>query len=801
MEKTYKSYIKLVYFLLLLLVISFLPFNIKYTKADGYYLISDEQTLKDWLLDTNSVQTNNPSAQITQNINLNWGNVSTYPSIINNGSTLNGNNNTIYLQGFNGTTPGGETYGQIALFVNFISGTLTNVNFEINSEFDIRIHADTAQKNEQLYVGVICGRLENGTVNNCRVNINNNIWFNTDTKGLTNASDASSNHFGVVAGGMWGSAVISNVSVIQQANTTIQLYADQGFAYLRLGMICGDPYKSDQGIPLIKNIYVERGGYIKFKNRGAFSAGGEIFGNVVADLDTGSDGANHWVNIDGVILYLPIGTDLRSGITHNHERRRTDNTRGYIIGATKDGTINYSVQNIYALQNNLQDNCITCVGNGYTYLDTANYNYQFVNDSLQISAKGENQFIWSITRNSTNEKIDVYSQAAVSVLTDKYNVSTSVNKDSLTIENGAYINQATFGFESTEVTYSGDEYKPIFTINGETINSGFSVVVNNNLNSTITSGNQATFDLIYSENPNGIFIHENKYYVAKEDIDFTNTKMTILQKDLDLTYIFGNIYSNSFKIEGLVKDEKITINGSEFSNGLYVLDCNNNDVVKNISFGNGIIETNYSINRNGFEDYQFIVSPFTVNVDQGITITDLDNDLANFENNVLTIYSKDFKTLNLNFAQPEGMLNLVTLENSASKTYDITNSLSDGTMQYIINQYAENDFQFLTNISLKETLKKVVVKIDVQGIEQIENITTANEKEIVKFGDYLVLSSDYNEEITLNVDLKDNIITNYQIKFFVNNQEQTIENNSLTFMAKGDEYNIINIRIVLEEIV
>ena len=140
---------------------------------------------------------------------------------------------------------------------------------------------------------------------------------------------------------------------------------------------------------------------------------------------------------------------------------------------------------------------------------------------------------------------------------------------------------------------------------------------------------------------------------------------------------------------------------------------------------------------------------------------------------MLTIYSKDFKTLNLNFAQPEGMLNLVTLENSASKTYDITNSLSDGTMQYIINQYAENDFQFLTNISLKETLKKVVVKIDVQGIEQIENITTANEKEIVKFGDYLVLSSDYNEEITLNVDLKDNIITSYQIKFFVNNQDRS----------------------------
>ncbi len=795
MEKSYKSYIKLVCLLFLLLVISFLPLNVSYTKSDGEYLISDEQTLKDWLLDTNSVQTNNPSAQITQNINLNWGNVSTNPSMINNGSTLNGNNNTIYLQGFNGTTPGGETYKEIALFVNFISGTLTNINFEVNTEFDIRIHKDTAAGNNQLYTGVVCAKLENGTIKNCSVFINNNIWFNAD------GGTSSSNHFGVIAGGMWGNAVISNVSVIQQANTTLQVYSDASFSFLRIGMICGDPYKNDNGIPLIKNVYVERGGYIKFKNKGIFSAGGEIFGNVVADLDTGSDGENHWVNIDGVILYLPIGTDLRSGITHNYERMRTDNTRGYIIGATKDGTINYSVQNIYALQNDLQDNCITCVGNGYTYLDTTNYNYQFVNDSLQISAKGENQFIWSITQNSTGEKNDVYIQASNSVLVNKYNVPTSVPKDSLTIENGTYINQSTFGFESIEATYNGEEFKPIFTINGETINSGFSVVVNNNLNSTITSGNQATCDLIYSENPNGIFLHDNKYYVAKENIDFTNAKMTILQKDLDLTYISGNIYNNSFKIEGLVKDEKITINGSEFANGIYVLDCNNNDVVKNISFGNGIIETNYSINRNGFEDYQFIVSPFTVNVDQGITITDLDNDLANFENNMLTIYSKDFKTLNLNFAQPEGMLNLVTLENSASKTYDITNSLSDGTMQYIINQYAENDFQFLTNISLKETLKKVVVKIDVQGIEQIENITTTNEKEIVKFGDYLVFSSDYNEEITLNVDLKDNIITNYQIKFFVNNQEQTIENNSLTFMAKGDEYNIINIRIVLEEIV
>lgn len=785
-----KNHLKFIYILLLLLTITFLPFNINKTYSEGEYLISDGQTLKDWLLDTNSIQTNNPSAKLTQNITLNWGNVASHPSRIMQNSILNGNNFTIYLQGFNGTTQSGEYY-EISLFTDIIYGTLENINFEVNTEFDIRIHEDTAARNTQLYTGVICGKLENGLINDCNVYINNNIWFNADTKLLT---DASSNHFGVVAGGMWGNSVISNVSVIQQANTTIQLYSDAGYSFLRLGMICGDPYRNDNGIPLIKNVYVERAGQIKFKNKSSV-AGGEIFGNVVADLDTGGDGANHYVNIDGVILYLPVGTDLRSGITHKQERMRVDNTRGYIIGATKDETLNYSVQNVYALQNNLQDNCITCVGTGYTYLDTTNYSYQFVNDNLQITAKGDNQFIWSIIRKSTGETNDVHVQVSASILTDKYNVPTSVAKDSLTIENGTFIEQSTFGFEATEVTYKGEEFKPIFTINGKVINSGFEVVCKNNLNSTVTNGEQATCDLVYSENPNGIFLHDNKYYVAKENIDFTNATMTILQKDLNLTFTPGNIYTNIFEVSGLVKEEKITINGTEYSNGSYVLDCVNNDTEKTISFGDGIIETNYSINRVGFEDYQFIVNSFTVSVDEGITITDLDNSLAKFEDNVLTIYSKDFKTLKLNFSQPEGMLNQVVLENLNDKTFDISNVLTEEVMYYTINQVQDNDYQYLTNILLKKSLKKVALKIDIQGKDKISSLSFGDNKELVKFGSYYICSADYNEELTIQVDLLEDFVDGYQIQFLINNEEQITSGNILTLNAKGNEFNIMNITI------
>ena len=117
-----KNHLKFIYILLLLLTITFLPLNINKTYSAGEYLISDEQTLKDWLLDTNSIQTNNPSAKLTQNITLNWGNVASHPSKIRQNSILNGNNFTIYLQGFNGTTQSG-TYYEISLFADIIYGT------------------------------------------------------------------------------------------------------------------------------------------------------------------------------------------------------------------------------------------------------------------------------------------------------------------------------------------------------------------------------------------------------------------------------------------------------------------------------------------------------------------------------------------------------------------------------------------------------------------------------------------------------------------------------------------------------
>ena len=792
-------YKKLLIVLSLALIFTFLPF-IQSVNAVGEYEISTQDQLKEWLQDTNSIQTNNPNAILTSDITLNWSGAAPNNAVINDNSVLDGKNYSIHIDGGNDTIGSGSNKSSfLGLFVTTIYGTLTNVNFDMVNNRDIEISSDTASQNDKVFTGFISAQIINGNVLNCNISINKNLYFTSGGTWSSN-TDVSSNHFGIVAGWLEGASLIKNTSVIQQAGTLIKVTTEnRADNFMRIGLIASDSYKNDQGTPQITNVVLERWGNLELRNRNWNNNGNCIYGIVVADMSTVSENdANHAVNINGVI-YNGVGGSVTNQITYEKDIGGSNWHHVYFVGRIGDNNPhgNYTIENVYSyvefsdvslLQ---EDAGVSIIPSGYTFAFDSNEEGVVV-----VNRSGEpNEFIWSINQNTSSNIIYCYDQISNNVKISKFNTDRSIGQESLQIDLGQKVEISTFGFEATEVTYKGEEFKPIFTINGEVINSGFEVVCENNLNSTVTNGEQATCDLVYSENPNGIFLHNNKYYVAKENIDFTNATMTILQKDLNLTFTAGNIYTNTFEISGLVKEEKITINGTEYSNGSYVLDCVNNNTEKTISFGDGIIETNYSINRVGFEGYQFNINPFTVSVDEGITITDLDNSLAKFEDNVLTIYSKDFKTLKLNFSQPEGMLNQVVLENSNEKTFDITNVLTEEVMYYTINQVQDNDYQYLTNISLKESLKKVALKIDIQGKDKISSLSIGDNKELVKFGSYYVCSADYNEEITIKVDLSAEFTESYQVQFLVNNEEQITSDNILTLNAKGNEFNIMNITI------
>lgn len=790
----FKVNIKIISLLVLLLAFLMLPFGqFEPTTAEGEYQISTEQQLKDWLKNTNNVQTNNTNAVLTQNITLNWGNVATYPATIEDGSVLDGQNHTVYLQGGTFTTPGGISYGQFGLFADFVIGTLKNTKFELLSDYNITIHADTAQRNESIYTGVVCGKLQGGTIDNCEVYLDKNISWGTNTKGGTNLTDASSNHFGVVAGGMWSDAVILNTKVVQTANSTITITASQGFSYLRFALICSDPYYDDSGSPTIQNVYIERNGQVIFSNNGNLSSGGEIYGGVVADIDTGGSGGNHSVNIDGVIFKSSY-TEIYGGVTFNNRRQRSDNIHGYIIGARKENkTSNFTIKNIYSLTELASTDYVSSATIGYTLLPSG-YDYTFNGDNLVVTNNdSQGKFIWSISNNTGDNYNQLYKALSKTASIAKKTVDTSTLKDTLTISLGQIIDNAIIGFESAQVVYSGVAFQNVrIRIGDEIISSGFGVDYSNNLNSSVTSGTNATFALQYPDREDGIFLTDKKYFVEKSGISYDNEEMTINPAPLTITYTEGDVYTNNLSISGLVNGQQVTIDSAKYGNGSTSFDCLNNSTTKTISFTDGVIETNYAIMQNGLEDLTFVVSPKTISISDGITVTNADGNNAVFSENVLTIYSKDYQTIELEYSQPVGYLNRVDLTSSEGHSFSISSSLSDNVMSNTISSDTANELHYLDSIVLNESLQKVAVKIGIDT-SLISNLTI-NGQRPVKYGDYLLIDADFGEELEFVITLLDDY-QDYTISYSIASEPSQVEGNSFKINAISQANNIMLITI------
>lgn len=790
----FKVNIKIISLLVLLLAFLMLPFGqFEPTTAEGEYQISTEAGLKDWLNNTNSVQTNNPNAVLTQDITLNWGGVATYPATIEDGSSLDGQNFTIYLQGGTSTTPGGTLYGQLGLFADFINGTLKNTTFELLSDYNITIHADTAQKNKLLYTGVICGKMESGTIDNCTLIIDKSINFSTNTKGGTNGTDASSNHFGAVVGGMWGNSVVSNTKVIQTSNSTITVTAGQGFSFLRVALICSDPYSDSTGTPTIKNVYVERNGYVVFGNR-SLIAGGEIYGTVVADLDTGDNGANHNVIIDGVIYNSTLTNEVYGGVTYNNRNQRSDNIHGYIIGARKESGSNFTISNIYSLIELTSTDYVKSATIGYTQLPSG-YSYGFNGDNLVVTnGDSQGKFIWSISNNTGDDYNELYKQLLNAVEIPKKTVDTTTLRDILNITLGQIIDSAIVGFESAQVVYSGVAFQNVRIRIGDEIieDDDFDVNYADNLNAYATSGKNATFSLQYPDREDGIFLTTQKYFVEKSGISYDNEEMTINPAPLTITYTEGDVYTNNLSISGLVNGQQVTIDSAKYGNGSTSFDCLNNSTTKTISFTDGVIETNYAITQNGLEDLTFEVSPKTISISEGITVTNADGNNAVFSENVLTIYSKDYQTVELEYSQPVGYLNRVDLTSSEGHSFKISSSLNDNVMSNTISSDTANELHYLDSIVLNESLQRVAVKIHIDT-SLISNLTI-NGQRPVKYGDYLLIDADFGEELEFVITLLDDY-QDYTISYSIASEPSQVEGNSFKINAISQANNIMLITI------
>ena len=790
----FKVNIKIISLLVLLLAFLMLPFGqFEPTTAEGEYQISTEAGLKDWLNNTNSVQTNNPNAVLTQDITLNWGGVADYGSIIEEYATLDGQNHTIYLQGATANAHSDQNYGQYGLFVDFIEGTLSNTNFEILSDYTITIPYGSSDGNTDLYVGVVCGKMQSGKVNNCNVTVDKNITFNTTRNNLLSSS---SNHFGVIAGGMWGNSEVSNTSVIQTSNSTINISCEQAYSFLRVALICADPYYDSTGVPTISNVYVERDGYITFWNRGGNvgnSSGGEIYGSVVADLDTGGSGENHNVIINGVIYNSTLTNEVYGGVTYNNRNQRSDNIHGYIIGARKESGSNFTISNIYSLIELTSTDYVTSATIGYTQLPSG-YSYGFNGDNLVVTnGDSQGKFIWSISNNTGDDYNELYKQLSNAVEIPKKTVDTTTLMDILNITLGQIIDSAIVGFESAQVVYSGVAFQNVrIRIGDEIISSGFGVDYSNNLNSSVTSGTNATFALQYPDREDGIFLTTQKYFVEKSGISYDNEEMTINPAPLTITYTEGDVYTNNLSISGLVNGQQVTIDSAKYGNGSTSFDCLNNSTTKTISFTDGVIETNYAITQNGLEDLTFEVSPKTISISDGITVTNADGNNAVFSENVLTIYSKDYQTVELEYSQPVGYLNRVDLTSSEGHSFNISSSLNDNVMSNTISSDTANELHYLDSIVLNESLQKVAVKIDIDT-SLISNLTI-NGQRPVKYGDYLLIDADFGEELEFVITLLDDY-QDYNISYSIASEPSQVEGNSFKINAISQANNIMLITI------
>ena len=820
------KHFNVIYVLVVFLLFALMPITISST-AEGEYQISDEQTLKNWLQDSGSVQTNNPNAVLTTDITLNWGGVAPDgvgqgSSAVNSGSTLDGQGHNVIIQGGSHvTSENGRGWGNltktnnspyyVGMFVQYIYGTIKGINFSFASDKTVTIAYYKNKDNEQIFTGMIAGSIENGRVENCSLTIDKNITYNErnayNTINDGEIAGSGSNHSGGIAGRMVGSTVIKDVKIVQSSGTITVHTNHGGNNFNRFAFVASDSYRNDAGVPQVINVQIERYGNITIRdNSDLTSQGNYLYGIVIADMSTDSNNdANHAVHINGVIYngVADVAWGANDQIDFGNYGGPDGFSYNYFTGRYPNGSTihnepdRFSIQNVYSYatltsESSLQNEVgVSLIPSGYTASFNANSEGQMI---FTKNNAGTNDFIYSISQTESATTFNTYLQLSSSVTLDKFNTSSSVGMDTISILDGTKVDNASFGFQYDEVTYNGLAHTAIFEVNEQIITEGFTVKYENNINSTVTNnGALATCTFEHPDIPDGIFLHSTRQYVANEAIDLTYyQEMTILQAPLSLTYTGSNIYDNNLAISGLVNNEQLIINGTKYSNGNFNFDCTNNVTNKVISFTDGIIKTNYNISYSGISEDTFVVNPKVIAVDEGITITNAqDQTIANFADNVLTIYSKSYNTIELSFAQEEGYLNRAIFNTNNDTTYNIVSSLEGTTMSYVVSPQNENDFAFIEDLTLDVSLTRVALRFEINDKSLISSLKV-NGEDVYKFGNYFAFDCDYNEMATITVTAAEG---DYTIEFLVNDMPASSSDGTLTVNAKGDANNMMYIKI------
>ena len=820
------KHFNVIYVLVVFLLFALMPITISST-AEGEYQISDEQTLKNWLQDSGSVQTNNPNAVLTTDITLNWGGVAPDgvgqgSSAVNSGSTLDGQGHNVIIQGGSHvTSENGRGWGNltntnnspyyVGMFVQYIYGTIKGINFSFASDKTVTIAYYKNKDNEQIFTGMIAGSIENGRVENCSLTIDKNITYNErnayNTINDGEIAGSGSNHSGGIAGRMVGSTVIKDVKIVQSSGTITVHTNHGGNNFNRFAFVASDSYRNDAGVPQVINVQIERYGNITIRdNSDLTSQGNYLYGIVIADMSTDSNNdANHAVHINGVIYngVADVAWGANDQIDFGNYGGPDGFSYNYFTGRYPNGSTihnepdRFSIQNVYSYatltsESSLQNEVgVSLIPSGYTASFNANSEGQMI---FTKNNAGTNDFIYSISQTESATTFNTYLQLSSSVTLDKFNTSSSVGMDTISILDGTKVDNASFGFQYDEVTYNGLAHTAIFEVNEQIITEGFTVKYENNINSTVTNnGALATCTFEHPDIPDGIFLHSTRQYVANEAIDLTYyQEMTILQAPLSLTYTGSNIYDNNLAISGLVNNEQLIINGTKYSNGNFNFDCTNNVTNKVISFTDGIIKTNYNISYSGISEDTFVVNPKVIAVDEGITITNAQvQTIANFADNVLTIYSKSYNTIELSFAQEEGYLNRAIFNTNNDTTYNIVSSLEGTTMSYVVSPQNENDFAFIEDLTLDVSLTRVALRFEINDKSLISSLKV-NGEDVYKFGNYFAFDCDYNEMATITVTAAEG---DYTIEFLVNDMPASSSDGTLTVNAKGDANNMMYIKI------
>ncbi len=761
--------------------------------AVAVYQISNGDQLKAWLQDADYVQSNNPEAELTANITLDWGNTcAPNDAYIRSGKVLDGKNFQITLAGVKGTIGANPNISSnFSFFGRWHDGTIKNTNFVTGDDFQITIHSDSCRDNTGVFTGLIFSQINNGVVSNCNFEIKHSIrWVNGAS------TMRASNHFGVIAGEIVGSTRIEYTSIKQFAESTIHVEADNplAVAFIRAGLVCSDSNKSDNGTPIIKNIIIERWGKIELKTADTnYATTGGIYGAIVADMQRSGDGTNHDVQIDGVI-YNGLGGGLNNNVSYIGKGSGS----GYLIGRREDKVKVY--KNFYSYVSLDNESSLRTDG-GVTYIPvdcTLSFDPDNENNVILTSniAKG-NEFIWNVSYDKANQLLNTYTNVSKSVSIAKHDADSSLPVENMSISLGTIKTSAKFGFVNSEVTYNGQEFPARFDVQGEVITTGFDAKFENHKDAITTTGKKASVLPLYNEREDGIFLRDNKYFIYKDNITYEFSEMTIQPAPLSLIYTEGDIYTNSLKIEGLVNDEVVTIEGAGYGNETINLNCLRNSTHKTIEFNDNTIQTNYKITKENIDDnFTYVITPHEIIVDEGIVINGVESTFASFENGKLSIYTKSYQTLRLSFTQTDGYLNRAKFITTNGIDYDILGSFNEQTetMSYDVKPKNQDDFQYLTQISLVESYKKVAVKLDISDISLL-SLLSVNGQTPIEFGEYFVSSFDYKQEVKLNVALNQDVAQNYDIKVFVGGEEVSISSEGYQFLAIGDINNILNVKI------